>query len=68
MLYVIYLLIRNAAFAAGAAATDWIFTAIPYIVAVVGLGGVLVAVLLKYKSPQRYFELGRTVLQESHER
>jgi hypothetical protein len=24
--------------------------------------------LLKYKSPRRYFELGRTVLEESHER
>ena len=68
MLYVIYLLAENAAFAAGAGATDWIFAAIPYIVGTIGLGGVLVAVLLKYKSPQRYFELGRTVLEESHER
>ncbi|MGH8320044.1 MAG: APC family permease [Steroidobacteraceae bacterium] len=68
MLYVIYLLARNAAFAAGTAAADWIFSAIPYIVAVVGLGGVLVAVFLKYKSPGRYSELGRTVLEEAHER
>lgn len=68
MLYVIYLLAEHAAFAAGTAAADWIFTAIPYIVAAVGLGGVLVALLLKYKSPRRYSELGRTVLEEARER
>jgi len=68
MLYVIYLLAQNASFAAGSASTDWVFAAIPYIVGIVGIGGILVAVFLKYRAPQRYSELGRTVLQESHER
>lgn len=68
MLYVIYLLAKNASFAAGSASTDWVFGAIPYVVGVVGIGGVLLAVCLKFKSPQRYSELGRTVLEEAHER
>ena len=68
MLYVIYLLGKNASFAAGTAATDWVFTIIPYVVGVVGIGGIMLAVLLKYKSPERYSELGRTVLEEAHER
>ena len=68
MLYVIYLLGENASFAAGTAATDWVFTLIPYVVGVVGIGGILLAVLLKYKAPERYSELGRTVLEEAHER
>jgi hypothetical protein len=68
MLYVTYLLAKNASFAAGTAASDWVFAAIPYVVGVVGIGGILLAVFLKYRSPQRYSELGRTVLEESHER
>ena len=68
MLYVIYLLAQNASFAAGTAATDWIFKAIPYVVGAVGVGGIALALFLKYQAPQRYAELGRTVLQESHER
>ncbi len=68
MLYVTYLLAKNASFAAGTAASDWVFAAIPYVVGVVGIGGILLAVVLKYRSPQRYSELGRTVLEESHER
>ncbi|MBI3214575.1 MAG: APC family permease [Mycobacterium sp.] len=68
MLYVIYLLAKNASFAAGSASTDWVFAAIPYVVAVVGIGGVLLAVYLKYRSPDHYSELGRTVLEEAHER
>ncbi|CDQ42609.1 Amino acid transporter [Mycolicibacterium neoaurum] len=68
MVYVVYLLAKNASFAAGAAATDWIFAAIPWVVGIVGIGGVLLALFLKYKDPQRYAELGRTVLEEAHER
>ncbi|AKS30759.1 APC family permease [Mycolicibacterium goodii] len=68
MLYVIYLLAKNASFAAGDAATDWIFAAIPYVVGIVGIGGVLLALFLKFKDPNRYADLGRTVLEESHER
>lgn len=68
MLYVIYLLAENASFAAGTASSDWVFHAIPWVVAAVGLGGVLWAVFLKYRDPQRYSDLGRTVLEEAHER
>jgi len=68
MLYVIYLLGKNASFAAGSAATDWVFTIIPYVVGVVGVSGILLAVYLKAKSPQKYSELGRIVLEEAHER
>ncbi|MGV0990637.1 MAG: APC family permease [Mycobacterium sp.] len=68
MLYVIYLLGKNAEFAAGTAASDWIFTSIPWVVGVVGIGGIALALFLKYTSPQRYSELGRIVLEEAHER
>ncbi|MHA3023952.1 APC family permease [Mycobacterium sp. BMJ-28] len=68
MVYVIYLLAKNASFAAGTAASDWVFAAIPWVVAVVGIGGVLWAVFLKFREPTRYAELGRTVLEEAHER
>ena len=68
MLYVIYLLGKNASFAAGTASTDWVFTIIPYVVAVVGISGILLAFYLKAKSPQKYSELGRIVLDEAHER
>lgn len=69
MLYVIYLLAKNASFAAGTASSDWVFEIIPpYVVGVVGIGGIVLAVVLKYTSPQRYSELGRTVLEEAHER
>ena len=68
MLYVIYLLAKNASFAAGTASSDWVFEIIPYVVGVVGIGGIALAVVRKYTSPQRYSELGRTVLEEAHER
>jgi len=68
MLYVIYLLAANAEFAAGTAASDWIFKSIPWLVGAVGIGGVVLALILKQASPQRYSELGRIVLEEAHER
>ncbi|MGE2736539.1 APC family permease [Mycolicibacterium vaccae] len=68
MSYVIYLLAINASFAAGDAASDWVFAAIPVIVGGVGIGGLLWALFLKFKDPQRYSDLGRTVLEEAHER
>ncbi|HEX5142680.1 MAG TPA: APC family permease [Mycobacterium sp.] len=68
MLYVIYLLTKNASFAAGTAASDWIFHAIPYVVGAAGIAGIALALFLKYKDPVRYSDLGRTVLQEAHER
>ncbi|OBF13016.1 APC family permease [Mycobacterium sp. ACS4331] len=68
MAYVIYLLTKNASFAAGSAASDWIFSSIPIVVGGVGVAGIVWAIYLKYKDPQRYSDLGRTVLEEAHER
>jgi hypothetical protein len=68
MLYVIYLLGKIASFAAGTASTDWVFTIIPYVVVAVGVSGLLLAVYLKDNASQKYSELGRNVLEESHER
>lgn len=68
MLYVIYLLIENASFAAGAAASDIVFKASPWIVAVVGLSGLLFAIYAKRFSPERYDIIGRVVLDDTEER
>ncbi|XVQ06860.1 hypothetical protein ACQP1W_29955 [Spirillospora sp. CA-255316] len=68
MLYVIWLLIENAEFAAGTAAGDIIFKASPWIVAATGLGGILFALLTKKLSPTRYDTIGRVVLSETKER
>ncbi|MDR3661831.1 MAG: APC family permease [Mycobacterium sp.] len=64
MLYVIYLLIENASFAAGTASGDAVFAAIPYIVGITGVAGVVVALVLRARSPRRYDRLGRVVLDE----
>lgn len=68
MLYVIYLLGKNASFAAGTASADWVFTIIPYGVGVVGVSGIMLAVSVKAESPQKYSELSRIVLEEAHDR
>lgn len=64
MVYVIYLLIENASFAAGSAAQDIIFTSIPYVVGGTALVGVIVALVLRSRFPHRYDRLGRVVLDE----
>ncbi|SIR93079.1 APC family permease [Williamsia sterculiae] len=68
MIYVIYLLAKNASFAAGSASGDWVFTMIPWVVAVVGIGGLALAAGLKFFAPHRYALLGRTVLDDAKER
>lgn len=68
MLYVIWLLIENASFAAGAAATDIVFKLSPWIVGLAGLGGVAFALYAKYFSPERYQVIGRVVLEDTQER
>lgn len=68
MIYVVYLLFSNLSFAGGGAAGSAFFKAIPYIVVatfVVGLGLVL---LLRSRKPEVYRAIGRTVLEETHER
>jgi amino acid transporter len=68
MLYVIWLLIENASFAAGAAATDIVFRLVPWIVGFVALAGVAFALYAKYFSPERYQIIGRVVLDDTQER
>ncbi|CPW32850.1 Putative amino acid permease family protein [Mycobacteroides abscessus] len=68
MVYVVYLLAKHASFAAGTASNDWVFAAIPWVVAAAGIGGIALALTLKYTAPHRYDDLGRTVLEEAHER
>ncbi len=68
MVYVVYLLFSNLSFAGGGASGSPMFKSIPYIVVatfVVGLGIVLG---LRRRSPAVYEAIGRTVLEESHER
>jgi amino acid transporter len=62
MLYVVYLLIQNASFAAGTAASDVIFKSIPWVVGLVGLAGVVYAAVMKRSNPERYDLIGRVVL------
>ena len=47
MLYVIWLLVQNAGFAAGAAASDIVFQLSPWIVGLAGLGGVVFALAMR---------------------
>lgn len=68
MLYVIWLLVENASFAAGAAASDVVFKASPWIVAAVGIGGLAFALYAKKFSPGRYATIGRVVLEDTEER
>jgi amino acid transporter len=68
MLYVVWLLIDNIKFAGGAGSAAPFFTAIPYLVlltAVVGLVGVL---WLRSRNKPVYDAIGRTVFEETHER
>jgi amino acid transporter len=68
MLYVIWLLIENASFAAGSAASDIVFKLSPWIVAVAGIGGIVFALAAKYMAPANYEIIGRVVLDDTRER
>jgi amino acid transporter len=68
MLYVVYLLFSNLSFAGGPAAVSPFFDAIPWIVlgtfVLAGAG----ALWLRSARPDTYAAIGRTVLEETHER
>jgi amino acid transporter len=68
MTYVVYLLFKNLKFAAGLAAGSPVYTAIPWIVLVTAVLGVAYALYLKLARPDDYQLIGRTVLEEAHER
>ncbi|MBU6311019.1 MAG: APC family permease [Actinomycetales bacterium] len=68
MLYALYLLWNNRDFAAGLAADSLVFRLMPvYIIAllVIGFG---YALWVRAKRPDLYAEIGRTTLEEAHER
>lgn len=68
MLYVCYLLLANAAFAAGGAASDPVFISIPYIIGAVIIAALTIAFIVRKKSPRLYARMGRITLEESSER
>jgi amino acid transporter len=68
MLYVVWLLWDNRAFAAGYAANSLVFKAGPYIILAVFVAGLAYALWLRSAKPAVYADIGRTVMEESHER
>jgi len=67
MLYVCYLLLENAAFAAGTAVGDPVFIAIPYIIGAFVLAGLVLGFWLRAKRPAIYAQVGRVTLEETDE-
>src|SRR3954470_1045405 len=68
MLYVVWLLWDNRAFAAGYAANSLVFKAGPYIILAVFVLGLAYAVWMRFAKPEAYAEIGRTVIDDAHER
>jgi amino acid transporter len=68
MLYACYLLFSNLNFAGGAASSSPLFKATPYIVGATFLVGVVISLYIRDRDPEQYQKIGRTVLEESHER
>lgn len=68
MLYVVWLLWDNRAFAAGYAANSLVFKAGPYLILAVFVIGVVYALWLRSARPDVYAEVGRTVMEDTHER
>ena len=68
MLYVVWLLLSNIKFAGGAAAPAPFFTAIPYLVVLTFVLGLLGVLYLKSRNRPVYDAIGRTVFDEAHQR
>jgi amino acid transporter len=68
MLYVVWTLWDNRAFAAGYAANSLVFKSGPYIILAVFVVGLAYAVWMRFAKPDAYAEIGRTVIEDSHER
>lgn len=68
MLYVVWLLWDNRAFAAGYASSSLVFKAAPYIIVAVFAVGLGYALWLRAAKPAMYAEIGRTVMEDTHER
>ena len=68
MLYVVWLLWDNRAFAAGYASNSNVMKIGPYLILAVFVAGVAWALWLRTSKPAEYAAIGRTVLEEAHER
>jgi hypothetical protein len=68
MLYVVWLLWDNRAFAAGYAANSLVFKAGPYFILAVFVLGLVYALWLRSARPEVYAAIGRTVMEDAHER
>lgn len=68
MIYALYLLFSNLDFAGGAASGSLLYKSGPYMVIAIFVIGAVTALLIKKSDPERFAEIGRTVLAESHER
>jgi amino acid transporter len=68
MLYVVWLLWDNREFAAGLAAKSDVFKVAPYMILAVFVIGLAYAVWLRTIKPDIYAEIGRTVMEDAHER
>ncbi|GII57438.1 amino acid permease [Planotetraspora thailandica] len=64
MAYVVYLLVSNLKFAAGAAADSPVYTAIPYVVGAIVVAGLVIGLTLRARDRTRYEAIGRTVLED----
>lgn len=68
MLYVVWLLWDNRAFAAGYASESLVFKTGPYLILAVFVIGLVYALWLRFARPAVYAEIGRTVMEDTHER
>lgn len=68
MLYVVWLLWDNREFAAGLAAKSDVFKVAPYLLLGSFLIGLVYALWLRSAKPAIYAEIGRTVMEDTHER
>jgi uncharacterized membrane-anchored protein len=68
MFYVVWLLWDNRAFAAGYAANSDVFKVGPYLILAIFVVGIVYALWLRSAKPEEFTAIGRTVLEEAHER
>jgi amino acid transporter len=68
MIYVLWLLWSNRNFAAGLAADSMVFQWMPYYIVILFVIGLVYALYLKAKRPEIFAEIGRTTMEEAHER
>jgi amino acid transporter len=68
MLWVVWTLWDNRAFAAGYAANSLVFKSFPFVILGVFAIGLAYAVWMRFAKPEAYSEIGRTVMEDTHER